>query len=77
MKNGYVPWIGIDFDGTLAYHESGDMSLGEPIDDMVEFILELMDDDNVVKIMTALVRRAPGIRTGGHVQEGSWDDSSL
>lgn len=57
MKNGYESWIGIDFDGTLAYHESGDMSLGEPIEDMVDFVLNLIDDDNVVKIMTARVGR--------------------
>jgi len=55
MKNGYESWIGIDFDGTLAHHESGDMSLGEPIYDMVNFVLELIDDDETVKIMTARV----------------------
>ncbi len=55
MKNGYPAWIGIDFDGTLAYHEPGDQGLGEPIDEMVEFVLELIDDDNTVRIMTARV----------------------
>ncbi len=55
MKNGYETWIGIDFDGTLAHHISGDMSLGEPIDKMVQFVLQLINDDNNVKIMTARV----------------------
>lgn len=69
MKNGYESWIGIDFDGTLAHHESGDMSLGEPIDDMVNFLLELIDDDENVKIMTA--------RVGGDSEEGNAEQERL
>jgi hypothetical protein len=69
MKNGYESWIGVDFDGTLAYHEIGDMSLGEPIEDMVDFVLDLIDDDNVVKIMTA--------RVGGNSEEENQEQERL
>ena len=49
------PWIGVDFDGTLAeYHKwEGPTVLGKPVPKMVEFVKKLLEDGKHVKIMTA------------------------
>lgn len=51
------PWIGIDFDGTLAYYDKF-ISLqhyGEPIPEMVEFVKRLLAAGANVRLFTARV----------------------
>lgn len=50
-------WVGIDLDGTLAVHESGDGidTIGEPVAHMVKFVKELLAKGEEVRIMTARV----------------------
>jgi FMN phosphatase YigB (HAD superfamily) len=46
-------WIGFDFDGTLATHESGQQSLGEPIAPMVELAKQYLAGGYEIRIVTA------------------------
>lgn len=48
-------WIGVDFDGTLAYYDGwkGAGVLGEPIPLMVDRVRKWLTDGRKVKIMTA------------------------
>lgn len=57
IKRGLTAWVGVDFDGTLAYHESGDKTdgTGEPIPAMVAFVQKLLADGVEVRVMTARV----------------------
>jgi hypothetical protein len=50
-------WIGVDFDGTLAYydHWRGVEHCGEPIPEMVERVKGWLDDGKEVRIFTARV----------------------
>lgn len=48
-------WIGVDLDGTLARHDSGQSSIGEPIEPMVRRVKEWIVTGINVKIMTARV----------------------
>ena len=50
-------WTGVDLDGTLAKHESGESvdHIGEPIPAMVERVRAWLAEGRVVKIMTARV----------------------
>lgn len=55
LKKG---WIGVDLDGTLAYHDKwvGAKHIGDPIAPMVERVkIWLAEDKYDVKIMTARV----------------------
>jgi hypothetical protein len=48
------PWVGVDFDGTLARHNPQDFpQAGEPIEPMVEFVKGLLEQDVRVKVFTA------------------------
>jgi hypothetical protein len=52
------PWVGVDFDGTLAYSvpfQKWDGSCGEPLMPMVERVKALRKKGVVVKIVTARV----------------------
>ena len=48
-------WIGIDFDGTLAFYDGwrGIEHIGEPIKPMVEFVKDLVSQNKKIKIFTA------------------------
>jgi hypothetical protein len=46
-------WIGVDLDGTLAFYERWDGSIGLPIPEMVERIKRWLDSDQEVRIFTA------------------------
>lgn len=50
-------WIGVDFDGTLAYYDKwvGPHHCGAPIDSMVERVKTWLEDGHTVKIFTARV----------------------
>lgn len=53
-----TPWIGVDFDRTLAYYESWDKqgrTLGEPITETLIFVKALLSQGKRVKIFTARV----------------------
>lgn len=50
-----VPWIGVDFDGTLAEYHGWSDELGKPIPQMVERIHRWMAMGKKVKIFTARV----------------------
>ncbi len=53
-------WIGVDFDATLAeYYGWNDGKLGEPIPKMIDYVKELLDDGETVKIFTARVDNNP------------------
>ena len=49
------PWIGMDLDGTLAFHEthSSVETVGEPVPAMMTLLKELIDKGTRVKIFTA------------------------
>lgn len=51
------PWIGIDLDGTLAHHESGDGvdTIGAPVPLMVKRVKAWLKGGMNVRIMTARV----------------------
>lgn len=53
-------WWGVDFDGTLAYHEQGEMELGEPIPEMLERVKRWIAKGRKVKIFTARVGKHDG-----------------
>lgn len=55
-------WIGVDFDGTLAYYDRwrGDDHLGKPVDLMVRRVKQLLDKGIIVKVFTARVTEGPG-----------------
>ncbi len=57
MPEYQKPWIGVDFDGTLATYEGwkGEGHLGEPIRLMVERVKSWLLRGEVVKIFTARV----------------------
>lgn len=50
-------WIGVDFDGTLAYYDEwrGPLHLGTPIPKMVEQVKEWLAQNIEVRIVTARV----------------------
>lgn len=54
-------WIGIDFDGTLAFYEgwTGMLELGKPIPGMVAFVEQLLQDGQDVRIFTARGGESP------------------
>lgn len=54
-KEGYRPWVGVDFDGTLVEHHAGDdlYHIGRPIGAMMDFVRQLLADGREVKIFTA------------------------
>lgn len=63
LKEGWVaPWIGVDFDGTLAtYHKwRGAEHVGEPIMPMVERVQRWLAEGKAVRIFTARVSAPPG-----------------
>lgn len=45
-------WIGVDLDGTLAYHAGG-MGIGAPIPKMMARVKQWIAEGKTVKIMTA------------------------
>ena len=49
------PWLGVDLDSTLAYHEegSGVDSIGEPIQPMLRRVKKALEAGRTVKIFTA------------------------
>ncbi len=49
------PWIGVDLDGTLAYHgeNSSIDQIGEPVPAMLEFVRKMIRNNVQVKIFTA------------------------
>jgi hypothetical protein len=54
-------WIGVDLDGTLAFHEQGSYTggtyIGEPIPRMVHLVKNLIDTGETIKIFTARADR--------------------
>ena len=52
-----IPWIGVDLDGTLAYHDTwrGHQHIGAPIPAMVKRVQNWLEGGYVVKIFTARV----------------------
>ena len=48
-------WIGVDLDGTLAYHDKwkGHEHIGDPIPAMVQRVKVWLDSGQIVKIFTA------------------------
>ena len=58
-------WIGVDLDGTLAYHKTGDFKgedhVGEPIPEMVQRVRGWLGEGIEVRIFTAR-RPHPAIR---------------
>ena len=63
-------YIGVDFDGTLAYYERGDIYrngityTGPPIEPMVKHVKQLIASGETVKIFTARVfDNPPGVVT--------------
>jgi hypothetical protein len=50
-------WIGVDLDGTLAVYDgwSGANQIGEPIQPMLDRVLQWLDDGEDVRIFTARV----------------------
>jgi len=57
------PWIGVDFDGTLAIYDKwrGSDHVGEPIPAMVDRVKAWHGDGKIIKIFTS--------RTGDEVSE--------
>ena len=57
-------WIGIDFDGTLAFQEYGavDEEIGRPLQPMIKRVRDLLRNGNEIKIFTARVHRANEIQ---------------
>ena len=57
MKEPRPTWIGVDLDGTLAYHDSwkGHEHIGEPIPAMVQRVKKWLETGMTVKIFTARV----------------------
>jgi len=57
MTKGYHDqWIGVDLDGTLAYHDGvfkGEDHVGKPIAPMVAKVREWLDEGKDVRIFTA------------------------
>lgn len=50
-------WIGVDFDGTLAYYDRfrGNLTFGRPIPKMVRRIQQMLEHGKTVKIFTSRV----------------------
>jgi hypothetical protein len=60
----FDPWIGVDFDGTLAMHKSGEHDpekLGEPIKPMLDRVRKWLDKGKRVKIFTARADDEKGV----------------
>lgn len=58
VKSFTEAWIGVDLDGTLAYHVTGDESMGfigDPIPAMVERVKQWLSEGKQVRIFTARV----------------------
>lgn len=57
MKPG--KWIGVDFDGTLATHQSGEslQILGQPIAPMIRRVQRWLTQDIAVRVFTARVSK--------------------
>lgn len=56
VAEGRTPWIGVDFDGTLATYAGWKVqgkALGEPIRPMLSLVKEWLDMGREVKIFTA------------------------
>ena len=49
------PWIGVDFDGTLATYDGykGDDHTGEPIEPIVKLVRKWLHEGKMVKLFTA------------------------
>lgn len=50
-------WIGVDFDGTLAYYDGWTHQLGDPIPVMLDRVKEWLAEGKTVKIVTARVSK--------------------
>lgn len=50
-----APWLGVDLDGTIAYHTegSGAAEIGEPIQPMLRRVKKALQAGRTVKIFTA------------------------
>lgn len=55
-------WIGVDLDGTLAKYEGwkGELSIGDPIQPMLDRVAEWLSKGREVRIMTARVSGLAG-----------------
>ena len=51
----YPPWIGVDFDGTLATYNGfkGDDHTGEPVEPIVRLVRKWLHEGKTVKLFTA------------------------
>ena len=51
----FPPWIGVDFDGTLATYDGykGDDHTGKPIEPMVRMVRKWLHEGKTVKLFTA------------------------
>lgn len=64
----YSPWIGVDFDGTLATYTKGQLTkLGAPIPKMVDRVQRWLAEGKNVRIMTA---RVSGRNEGARLKNG-------
>jgi hypothetical protein len=54
-KNPNPPWIGVDFDGTLATydHYRGDDHTGDPVEPMVKLVRKYIHEGMDVRLFTA------------------------
>lgn len=59
-KKSQKGWIGVDFDGTLAYYDGwrGHRHLGEPVPEMAERVRNWLAEGREVRIFTARVALA-------------------
>ena len=57
MNESTAAWIGVDLDGTLAYHDTwkGHQHIGEPVPAMLNRVKDWLASGRVVKIFTARV----------------------
>lgn len=61
----FIPWIGVDLDGTLAYYEKGyaqKKMIGDPIPEMFERVKKWIADGKTVKIFTARVYKKEDVK---------------
>lgn len=70
-------WIGVDFDGTLAFYESKQWpALGEPIPLMQQRVIRWLAAGKDVRIVTARVDGGHAARADGHPNPADPDDQT-
>lgn len=70
-------WIGVDFDGTLAFYESKQWpALGEPIPLMLARVRKWVEEGRDVRIVTARVDGGDAARADGHPAPADRDEQT-